>query len=108
MREVFERHFAEGEELGAAFAVYLDGEPVVDLWGGVADRHTGRPWERDTPVLAYSCTKAITATALLLLAERGLLDVARAGRGGVAGVRGGRQGARSPSSTCSPTRPGCR
>jgi CubicO group peptidase (beta-lactamase class C family) len=75
VREVFDRHFADGEELGAAFAVFLDGEPVVDLWGGVADRHSGRAWEGDTPVLTYSCTKAVTATAALLLAERGLLDV---------------------------------
>ncbi|MEW9547758.1 serine hydrolase domain-containing protein [Nonomuraea sp. NPDC050783] len=75
VREVFERHFADGEELGAAFAVYLDGELVVDLWDGVADRHTGRPWERDTPAFAYSCTKAVTATVLLQLAERGLVDV---------------------------------
>ncbi|MFG3442378.1 serine hydrolase domain-containing protein [Nonomuraea sp. NPDC047897] len=75
VREVFERHFTDGEELGAAFAVYLDGELVVDLWGGLADRHTGRPWRRDTPVFAYSCTKAITATVLLQLAERGLVDV---------------------------------
>ncbi|MBG0828695.1 beta-lactamase family protein [Planomonospora sp. ID67723] len=75
VREVFDKHFAGGEELGAAFAVYLDGEPVVDLWGGVADRRTGRPWEHHTPALAYSCTKAVTATAGLLLAERGLLDL---------------------------------
>jgi CubicO group peptidase (beta-lactamase class C family) len=75
VREVFERHFAEGEELGAAFAVYLDGELVVDLWDGIADRHTGRRWEHDTPAFAYSCTKAITATVLLRLAERGLVDL---------------------------------
>ncbi|MEV4112620.1 serine hydrolase domain-containing protein [Nonomuraea sp. NPDC049695] len=78
VREVFERHLADGAELGAAFAVYLDGELVVDLWGGVADRHTGRPWEGDTPAFAYSCTKAITATVLLQLAERGLVDVSGA------------------------------
>ncbi|MET7334150.1 serine hydrolase domain-containing protein [Nonomuraea sp. NPDC005650] len=75
VREVFERHLADGAELGAAFAVYLNGELVVDLWGGVADRYTGRPWEHDTPAFAYSCTKAITATVLLQLAERGLVDV---------------------------------
>ncbi|MGA5758479.1 serine hydrolase domain-containing protein [Nonomuraea bangladeshensis] len=75
VREVFEQHFADGEELGAAFAVYQDGELVVDLWDGVADRNTGRPWERDTPAFAYSCTKAVTATVLLQLAERGLVDV---------------------------------
>ncbi|MFI6926084.1 serine hydrolase domain-containing protein [Nonomuraea spiralis] len=76
VREAFERNFAEGEELGAAVAVYQDGELVVDLWDGVADRHTGRPWEADTPAFAYSCTKAVAATVLLRLAERGLVDVA--------------------------------
>ncbi|GAA5054527.1 CubicO group peptidase (beta-lactamase class C family) [Thermocatellispora tengchongensis] len=75
VRAVFERHFADGEELGAAVAVFHEGRAVVDLWGGVADRHTGRPWEAGTPALAYSCTKAVTATALLLLAERGQVDV---------------------------------
>ncbi|GAA3165379.1 serine hydrolase domain-containing protein [Planomonospora alba] len=74
--EVFRGHFAAGEELGAAFAVHLGGEPVVDLWGGTADRRTGRAWEPGTPVLTYSCTKAVTATVVLLLAERGLLDPA--------------------------------
>jgi CubicO group peptidase (beta-lactamase class C family) len=75
VRETFEQNFAEGEELGAAVAVYLDGELVVDLWGGVADRHTGRLWEDGTPAFAYSCTKAIAATVLLRLAERGLVEV---------------------------------
>ncbi|MEU1388999.1 MULTISPECIES: serine hydrolase domain-containing protein [unclassified Nonomuraea] len=75
VREAFERNFAEGEELGAAVAVHLDGELVVDLWDGVADRHTGRAWEAGTPAFAYSCTKAVTATVLLRLAERGLVDV---------------------------------
>ncbi|MEV4368853.1 serine hydrolase domain-containing protein [Nonomuraea sp. NPDC049637] len=75
VREAFERNFAEGEELGAAVAVHLDGELVVDLWDGVADRHTGRAWEADTPAFAYSCTKAVAATVLLRLAERGLVDV---------------------------------
>ncbi|WP_049564547.1 serine hydrolase domain-containing protein [Nonomuraea sp. SBT364] len=75
VREVFERHFADGQELGAGFAVHHRGELVVDLWDGIADRHTGRPWLRDTPAFAYSCTKALTATVLLQLAERGLVDV---------------------------------
>ncbi|MGP3928430.1 serine hydrolase domain-containing protein [Nonomuraea sp. KM88] len=75
VREVFERHFSDGEELGGALAVYLDGELVVDLWGGVADRHTGRPWQQDTPAFVYSCTKAVTAAVLLQLAERGQVDL---------------------------------
>ncbi len=75
VRDVFEENFARGHELGAAIAVYAGDELVVDLWGGVADRHTGRPWRRDTPCVAFSCTKAVTAAAALLLAERGAYDV---------------------------------
>ncbi|MGN9782054.1 serine hydrolase domain-containing protein [Nonomuraea sp. ZG12] len=75
VREVFARQFAEGLELGAAFAVHLNGELVVDLWDGVADGRTERRWQHDTPAFAYSCTKALTATVLLQLVERGLVDV---------------------------------
>jgi CubicO group peptidase (beta-lactamase class C family) len=75
VREVFEESFASGRELGAAVAVYAGDRPVVDLWGGVADRRTGREWLPDTPCVAFSCTKAVTATAALLLAERGAYDV---------------------------------
>ncbi|MBM4728172.1 esterase [Prescottella equi] len=71
VREVFEESFAEGQNLGAAVAVYVDGRPVVDLWGGVADRRTGRRWSWDTPCVVFSCTKAVTSAAALLLVERG-------------------------------------
>ncbi|WP_395111350.1 serine hydrolase domain-containing protein [Actinomadura sp. SCN-SB] len=75
VRDVFERNFAEGRELGAAVAVYVGGRKVVDLWGGVADHRTGREWTAGTPCFGFSCTKAVTATAALLLAERGAYDV---------------------------------
>ncbi|WP_119729350.1 serine hydrolase domain-containing protein [Thermomonospora amylolytica] len=75
VRETFEESFARGRELGAGVAVYADGRLVAELWGGVADRRTGRPWLRDTPCVAFSCTKAVTATAALLLAERGAYDL---------------------------------
>ncbi|TDD64121.1 serine hydrolase domain-containing protein [Actinomadura rubrisoli] len=75
VREVFERNFAEGRELGAAVAVFAGDRKVVDLWGGVADRRTGREWLPDTPCFGFSCTKAVTATAALLLAERGAYEV---------------------------------
>ncbi|GAA2290181.1 EstA family serine hydrolase [Actinomadura luteofluorescens] len=75
VRAVFEEHFAEGRELGAAVAVYAGDRKVVDLWGGVADRRTGRAWQPDTPCFGFSCTKAVTAAAALLLAERGAYDV---------------------------------
>ncbi|MFI0450681.1 serine hydrolase domain-containing protein [Actinomadura sp. 6N118] len=75
VRDVFEQNFADGRELGAAVAVYAGERKVVDLWGGVADRRTGRAWLADTPCFAFSCTKAVTATAALLLAERGAYDI---------------------------------
>lgn len=75
VREVFEQHFADGRELGAAVAVYAGDRRVVDLWGGVADHRTGRAWAADTPCFGFSCTKAVTAAAALLLAERGAYDV---------------------------------
>ncbi|KAB2366458.1 serine hydrolase domain-containing protein [Actinomadura montaniterrae] len=75
VREVFEQHFADGRELGAAVAVYAGDRKVVDLWGGVADHRTGRAWTADTPCFGFSCTKAVTAAAALLLAERGAYEV---------------------------------
>ncbi|WP_431949623.1 serine hydrolase domain-containing protein [Nocardia lijiangensis] len=70
VREVFAASFADGQNRGAAVAVFAGGRPVVDLWGGVADRRSGRPWLADTPCVAFSCTKAVTATAALLVMER--------------------------------------
>lgn len=75
VREVFEQNFAEGRELGAAVAVYAGDRKVVDLWGGVADRRTGREWLPGTPCFGFSCTKAVTAAAALLLAERGAYEM---------------------------------
>ncbi len=62
-----------GRQRGAAVCVYHRGEPVLDLWGGEADL-TGRPWEKDTLSLSFSVTKAVTATALHILVDRGELD----------------------------------
>jgi CubicO group peptidase (beta-lactamase class C family) len=72
---VFARHFERGEEAGAAVCVYQGDELVVDLWAGQADPRAGRPWERDTPCLAFSCAKAVTATAALRLAAAGACDL---------------------------------
>ncbi|GAA2206625.1 serine hydrolase domain-containing protein [Nonomuraea monospora] len=75
VREAFAANLASGEEIGAAVGVYLHGRKVVDLWGGIADPETGRPWERDTLQVVYSTTKAVTAACALLLAQRGELDL---------------------------------
>lgn len=58
---------------GAAFAATVDGELVVDLWGGLADPASGRPWAEDTLVVLFSGTKGVLATCMLLLVDRGLL-----------------------------------
>lgn len=75
VRETFAAAVAAGDDLGAAVAVSVGGRLVVDLWGGVADRRTGRAWQHDTACVTFSCTKAVTATAALLLAERGRVDL---------------------------------
>lgn len=75
VRHVFEQHFADGLEVGAAFAAYHRGELVVDLWGGIADQATGRPWEKDTVIVVFSTTKGATAICANQLIEQGRLDV---------------------------------
>ncbi|SHN36561.1 serine hydrolase domain-containing protein [Actinacidiphila paucisporea] len=75
VREAFAANFSQHGDIGAAVCVYHHGRPVVDLWGGVADAETGRPWTRDTLQLVYSATKGATATAAHMLAERGALDL---------------------------------
>jgi CubicO group peptidase (beta-lactamase class C family) len=74
VRKVFERNFSEGLEVGAAFSAYHRGRKVVDLWGGVADSDTGRPWEEDTIILVFSTTKGMTAICANRLAQDGHID----------------------------------
>jgi CubicO group peptidase (beta-lactamase class C family) len=74
VREAFEENFRENDEKGASVGVYVDGDLKVDLWGGVADVTTGRPWQADTVSIIYSATKGATAILAWLLAQRGLLD----------------------------------
>jgi CubicO group peptidase (beta-lactamase class C family) len=75
VREIFEKSFASGEEIGAGICFYLDGEKVVDLWGGHRDVAATQPWTRDTLVNVYSTTKGMTALCAHQLVERGLLDI---------------------------------
>jgi len=75
VRDAFAANFAAGKEVGASFAAAIEGELVVDLWAGSADAARTRPWERDTLVNVFSTTKAMTALAAHVLADRGLLDL---------------------------------
>lgn len=75
VRDAFAANFEERDELGAAVTVLVDGSPVVDLWGGWADKDRTRPWERDTVVNVWSTTKGPTALCAHILVDRGLLDL---------------------------------
>lgn len=73
VRERFAQSFADESELGAAVAVYVGGERVVDLWGGHLDRKRTKPWQRDTLVNVFSTTKAMAALCLHQLIDEGRL-----------------------------------
>ncbi len=74
MYEAFADNFARRHELGGACCAYYRGEKVVDLWGGIRNKRTGEPWERDTMVLVYSTTKGLAAMTLAIAHSRGWLD----------------------------------
>jgi CubicO group peptidase (beta-lactamase class C family) len=73
--EEFERNFQQRDELGASVCVTLEGEPVVDLWGGIAHPDSQAPWVEDTISIVWSATKGATALCAHILASRGLLDL---------------------------------
>jgi CubicO group peptidase (beta-lactamase class C family) len=75
VREAFVRNFETLGERGAAVAVYRDGRKVVDLWGGTRDVDGARPWEPGTAQIVRSATKGVAAGVLLMLAERGQVDL---------------------------------
>ena len=74
VREAFETNFTVGKEVGASFALTLEGEYLVDLWAGHRDVAATIDWNEDTIVNVYSTTKTMTALTALLLADRGELD----------------------------------
>ncbi|HET8814306.1 MAG TPA: serine hydrolase domain-containing protein [Solirubrobacterales bacterium] len=73
--EAFAENFRRRGEAGAAFAVSRDGETLVDLWGGWADREARRPWERNTMQMIFSGTKGICAICVAALVGRGQLSL---------------------------------
>lgn len=69
--DAFAANFRNHDEVGAALCVVMDGRPVVDLWGGMADPARGTAWQHDTLVNVWSTTKGLTAIALAMLVDRG-------------------------------------
>ncbi|RHZ47720.1 serine hydrolase domain-containing protein [Aspergillus thermomutatus] len=74
LKALFEENLSSGEELGADICVDINGETVVELWGGHADAARSKPWTRDTLTPVWSVTKIITNLAALVLVDRGQLD----------------------------------
>ena len=75
VRDVFQQAFECGDELGASVCVTVEGETVVDLYGGYADDARTQPWQPDSLVNVFSTTKGMTTLCALRLVEEGLLDV---------------------------------
>ena len=76
VKAAFEANFKERDEVGASVAVSVDGEMVVDLWGGTKARDSDEAWAEDTIVNVWSTTKTMAALSLLVLADKGEVDFA--------------------------------
>ena len=74
VQAAFENNFAEYGDVGASFAVSVEGEFVCDIWGGYLDAERSQPWQEDTIVNVYSSTKTMSFLCALVLADRGQLD----------------------------------
>jgi CubicO group peptidase (beta-lactamase class C family) len=75
VEDAFRENFKRFGEVGAALCVYVDGKPVVDIWGGHADAARTRPWERNTIVNVWSTTKGIVSACAHKLVQEGQLDL---------------------------------
>ncbi len=73
--DAFLANFRLRHDVGAACAAYVDGRPVVDLWGGFADARTNRSWRRDTAAVIFSCSKGLLAICAYLLVQDGRLEL---------------------------------
>ncbi len=75
VRDAFATGFADGLEVGASLAIEVEGDRVVDLWGGHVNAARTQPWTRDTIACVFSCTKGLAAIALLHLIDAGRIGL---------------------------------
>jgi CubicO group peptidase (beta-lactamase class C family) len=75
VRDAVEKQLRAGTEVGLSLAVDVDGERVVNLWGGHRDAARTQPWQADTVTNVWSITKTVTSLAALMLVDAGELDV---------------------------------
>ena len=74
VQEAFVENFLQRGELGGACCAFVQGEKVVDLWGGIRNKQTGNLWEEDTMVVVHSATKGLAAMTLAIAHSREWLD----------------------------------
>ena len=75
VKDAFSKNFEEGMEVGASFAVMINGKYVIDIWGGCKDINKTLPWKKDTICNVYSTTKVPTVLCTMMCVDRGLLDL---------------------------------
>ena len=74
VKELFDQLHGSDREVGSSFAVYKDGNPMIDIWGGFTDKDQKVVWERNTLANVWSTTKGVAAITLAYAVEKGLLD----------------------------------
>ncbi|KAI1437570.1 beta-lactamase [Xylaria sp. CBS 124048] len=74
VRSLFAEFLESQDEVGASITVNIDGEDVVNIWGGYADQETKQPWVEDTIVGVFSCSKMVSALAVLMLIDSGAVS----------------------------------
>jgi len=74
VKELFQELHTSGKEKGSSYAVYKDGEAIIDIWSGYSDADETKPWNRNNLATVWSTTKGVAAITCALAVERGLLD----------------------------------
>jgi len=74
VEKIFEKYFSEKKEIGASFAIYKEGRPLIDLWGGLKNKN-GIEWKENTIVNVFSTTKGIYEIVVSILVDQNILDL---------------------------------
>ena len=74
VKDLFQSLHSSGREVGSSFAVYKNGKPIVDIWGGYTDKQKTNLWNQGSLATVWSTTKGVAAITCALAVEKGLLD----------------------------------
>ena len=74
VKKIFENYFLNNQEIGASFAIYKEGKPLIDLWGGFQNKDS-KKWEENSIVNIFSATKGIYEIIVSILVDKNILDL---------------------------------